>query len=137
MATQHAAVKRLAPPLHAFIVDGFNFIEPDCRHYLLTHAHSDHTCGLHGSFDVGTIYCSALTARVLRALPHCKRCLLAEQLIGARAPRQPCEMTHGNLMWCLDSQDTTVALSRATDLVRAVVRERRGGGPERRRLSSV
>ena len=67
MATQHAAVKRLAPPLGAFIVDGFNFCEPDVRHYFLTHAHSDHTCGLHATFDLGIIYCSALTARVLRA----------------------------------------------------------------------
>ena len=67
MATQHAAVKRLLPPLHGFIVDGFNFCEPDVRHYFLTHCHSDHTCGLHSKFDLGTIYCSALSARVLRA----------------------------------------------------------------------
>ena len=76
MATQHAGLKRLAAPLDAFIVDGFNFCEPDVRHYLLTHAHSDHTCGLHGSFDLGTIYCSALTARVLRAQLGVKQKLL-------------------------------------------------------------
>ena len=67
MATQHAGLKRLRAPLEFAIVDGFNFVQPDVRHYFLTHAHSDHTCGLHGSFDVGTVYCSALTARVLRA----------------------------------------------------------------------
>ena len=67
MATQHAGIKRLAAPLDKFIVDGFNFCEPDVHHYFLTHAHSDHTCGLRSSFDLGTIYCSALTARFLRA----------------------------------------------------------------------
>ncbi|EOD24091.1 hypothetical protein EMIHUDRAFT_450684, partial [Emiliania huxleyi CCMP1516] len=67
MATQHASLKRLRPPLSGFIVDGFNFCEADVRHYLLTHAHSDHTCGLHASFDLGTVYCSSVTARVLRA----------------------------------------------------------------------
>ena len=67
MATQNASIKRLAPPFAHFIVDGFNFVEPDVHHYFLTHAHSDHTCGLHGSFDLGTIYCSSLTARVVRA----------------------------------------------------------------------
>ena len=67
MATQHAGLKRLRAPLDAFIVDGFNFCEADVQHYFLTHAHSDHTCGLNSSFDVGTIYCSALTGRVLRA----------------------------------------------------------------------
>ena len=67
MATQHASLKRLAAPLDKFIVDGFNFCEPSIRHYFLTHAHSDHTTGLHGSFDNGTIYCSSITARILRA----------------------------------------------------------------------
>lgn len=67
MATQHVAVKRLRAPLDGFIVDGFHYCQPDVRHYLLTHAHSDHTCGLHASFDLGTIYCSSTTARILRA----------------------------------------------------------------------
>ena len=67
MATQHASIKRLRAPLSRFIVDGFNFCEPDVRHYFLTHAHSDHTTGLTASFDIGEIYCSALTGRMLRA----------------------------------------------------------------------
>ena len=29
-----------------FIVDGFAFTSPKCKHYFLTHAHSDHTIGL-------------------------------------------------------------------------------------------
>ena len=76
MATQHAALKRLASPLDKFIVDGFNFCEPSIRHYFLTHAHSDHTTGLHASFDLGTIYCSSITARVLRATLGLKQKLL-------------------------------------------------------------
>jgi len=67
MATQHAGLKRLRSPLDGFIVDGFNFCEAGVRHYLLTHSHSDHTCGLHASFDLGTIYCSSTTARIIQA----------------------------------------------------------------------
>ena len=33
-----------------FIVDGFNFQNPNCRHYFLSHYHSDHTTGLNKSF---------------------------------------------------------------------------------------
>ena len=53
MATQHADVKRLRAPFDGFVVDGFNFTKtfPGVRHWLLTHAHSDHTCGLSGGFD--------------------------------------------------------------------------------------
>eukprot|EP00966_Prymnesium_polylepis_P170425 3939554-Prymnesium_polylepis.1 len=82
MATQHASVKRLAPPLNKFIVDGFHFCEPDVRHYFLTHAHSDHTCGLQVSFDLGTIYCSPITARVLRATLGIKQKLLCTIDVG-------------------------------------------------------
>mmetsp|Transcript_16333 Transcript_16333/g.35045 ORF Transcript_16333/g.35045 Transcript_16333/m.35045 type:complete len:198 (+) Transcript_16333:230-823(+) len=66
MATQHAGIKRLRSPLQGWIVDGFHFIAADVRHYCLTHAHSDHTCGLYASFDAGIIYCSKVTARVIR-----------------------------------------------------------------------
>ena len=67
MATQHADVKRLRAPFDGFVVDGFNFTKtfPGCRHWLLTHAHSDHTCGLSGGFDAGTIYCSEITKRLV------------------------------------------------------------------------
>ena len=82
MATQHAALKRLEAPFDKFIVDGFNFVEPDVRHYFLTHAHSDHTCGLHSSFDLGTIYCSELTARVLRATLGTRQKLLCTIEVG-------------------------------------------------------
>ena len=82
MATQHAALKRLEAPFDKFIVDGFNFVEPDVRHYFLTHAHSDHTCGLHSSFDLGTIYCSELTSRVLRATLGTKQKMLCIIEVG-------------------------------------------------------
>ncbi|KAH8069700.1 hypothetical protein JL721_5588 [Aureococcus anophagefferens] len=67
MATQNAQVKRLDDPFGAFVVDGFNFVKafPDVRHWLLTHAHSDHTCGLRANFDAGTIYCSTITKRLV------------------------------------------------------------------------
>lgn len=67
MATQHASIKRLAAPFEAFVVDGFQFQKryPDVRHWFLSHAHSDHTCGLTGGFDAGTIYCSSITKRAL------------------------------------------------------------------------
>ena len=67
MATQHADVKRLRAPFDGFVVDGFNFTKtfPGVRHWLLTHAHSDHTCGLSGGFDAGTIYCSEITKRLV------------------------------------------------------------------------
>ena len=68
-----------------FIVDGFRFQSPKCQCYFLTHAHSDHTCGLTKvrsspacfpvcrgqcstersfnlqSFSGGTIYCTLIT----------------------------------------------------------------------------
>ena len=50
MATQNGVVKRLRAPLDHIIVDGFNFPSPDVRLYFLTHAHGDHTCGLHARF---------------------------------------------------------------------------------------
>ena len=49
--------------------------EPDVHHYSLTHASFDHTTGC-GSFDLGTIYCSGITARVLRAQLGVKQKLL-------------------------------------------------------------
>ncbi|KAL3909838.1 MAG: hypothetical protein SGPRY_009285, partial [Prymnesium sp.] len=67
MSTQLAGLKRLAPPLDGFIVDGFNFVESSVRDYFLTHAHSDHTTGLTSAFTAGTIYCSHVTARLVMA----------------------------------------------------------------------
>ena len=82
MATQHGGLKRLAAPLSSVIVDGFNFCRPDVRHYFLTHAHGDHTCGLHATFDIGEIYCSTLTARMLRATLGVKPKLLRTIDVG-------------------------------------------------------
>eukprot|EP00878_Enallax_costatus_P007518 GHUV01007874.1.p1 GENE.GHUV01007874.1~~GHUV01007874.1.p1 ORF type:complete len:518 (+),score=175.46 GHUV01007874.1:1203-2756(+) len=47
------------------MVDAFNFVNPKCQHYFLTHMHSDHTTGLTKSFSSGTIYASAISARLL------------------------------------------------------------------------
>ena len=78
---EHAG-KRLRAPFDRFIVDGFNFCRPDVRHYFLTHAHGDHTCGLHATFDIGEIYCSTLTARMLRATLGVKPKLLRTIDVG-------------------------------------------------------
>ena len=87
--------------------------------------------GVHSVFSHATVHETRLPhgGMVERALPSCRRCLFSEQLRSNPKPTQPCEFTSGNVMWCLDSQDTVVSLSRATDLVRAVVRARpRSGG---------
>lgn len=47
------------------MVDGFAFANPKCSQYFLTHCHSDHTIGLGRGFSAGTIYCSAVSARLL------------------------------------------------------------------------
>jgi DNA cross-link repair 1A protein len=64
MATQISGIKRLRG-FPNFIVDGFNFLQPDVRSYFLTHFHSDHTCGLSSKFDIGTIYCCTTTAALV------------------------------------------------------------------------
>ena len=48
------------------MVDGFRFQNASCKSYLLTHFHSDHTTGLAKSFNAGLIFCTAITARLLR-----------------------------------------------------------------------
>ncbi|CAL8471261.1 g10803 [Coccomyxa elongata] len=62
-------------PNTPFIVDGFRFQTPRCKHYWLSHYHSDHTIGLSTSFSAGTIYCSKVTANLLvkdmRINPSC------------------------------------------------------------------
>ncbi|KAK9918001.1 hypothetical protein WJX75_000449 [Coccomyxa subellipsoidea] len=62
-------------PNTRFMVDGFRFQSPRCKHYWLTHYHSDHTTGLTTTFSAGTIYCSAVTANLLvkdmRLNPSC------------------------------------------------------------------
>jgi len=76
MAGQDATIKTMrgiAKHCGSFIVDGFNFVDPKCKHYFLTHFHSDHTTGLHAGFDVGTIYCSAVTAELIIAMIGVRR----------------------------------------------------------------
>ena len=46
-------------------MDGFNYCREECNSYFLTHYHSDHTTGLHPAFDLGRIYCSEITKRLL------------------------------------------------------------------------
>eukprot|EP00040_Diaphanoeca_grandis_P001604 m.276223 g.276223 ORF g.276223 m.276223 type:complete len:306 (+) comp122765_c0_seq1:156-1073(+) len=65
MATQVASIKVVKGITPTFVVDGFNFVRTDCKSYFLTHYHGDHTTGLHAAFDVGLIYCSPITARLL------------------------------------------------------------------------
>ena len=128
MATQHAAVKRLAPPLNKFIVDGFNFCEPDVRHYFLTHAHSDHTCGLHASFDLGTIICSSITARILRATVGLKPKLLQTIDVGETIDVEGIAVTGldaghcpGSLMFLFFDPSTGHRALHTGDCLRAVV----------------
>ena len=63
MASQVEGVKWV--PGTRFLVDGFRFPSAACRHYFLTHAHSDHTTGLSPTFSAGVIYCSHVTYRLL------------------------------------------------------------------------
>ena len=63
MASQVASIKRIQGT--SFIVDGFNFLDSNIKSYFLTHFHSDHYCGLHSGFDIGTIYCTEVTARLV------------------------------------------------------------------------
>ena len=48
------------------MVDGFRFQNTACKSYLLTHFHSDHTTGLTKGFTSGLIFCTPITARLLR-----------------------------------------------------------------------
>lgn len=61
------------------MVDGFRFQSPACKSYLLTHFHSDHTTGLTRSFSAGLVFCTPVTARLLRhdmGLPAARICAL-------------------------------------------------------------
>ncbi|KAG2493449.1 hypothetical protein HYH03_008267 [Edaphochlamys debaryana] len=64
MATQVESIKWV--PGTRFLVDGFNFQSPRCTAYFLTHYHSDHYTGLNRRFSGSVIYCSRVTARLLR-----------------------------------------------------------------------
>ena len=139
MATQHAGVKLLEAPFEGFVVDGFNFTKsfPDVRHWLLTHAHSDHTCGLRAGFDSGTIYCSSITkALVCREFSERlgERCVVVDPgdriFIGERrAHVTAIDAGHcpGAVLFLLEHECGALALHtgdmRASDAVRAAARE--------------
>lgn len=53
------------------MVDGFRFQNANCKSYLLTHFHSDHTTGLTRGFTAGLIYCTPVTARYATHPTHC------------------------------------------------------------------
>eukprot|EP00873_Tetraselmis_striata_P015488 jgi/Tetstr1/435752/TSEL_024647.t1 len=70
-----AGCSSIPPPRHDhrfvhgtnFVVDGFtrNFSTTECKHWFLTHFHSDHYQGLSSTFQRGTIYCTPITAALV------------------------------------------------------------------------
>ncbi|CAI5490171.1 unnamed protein product, partial [Closterium sp. Naga37s-1] len=59
--------------------DAFKRTSPSCHHWFLTHFHADHYNGLTKSFRFGTVYCSPVTARLVKlrlGLPGEKICEL-------------------------------------------------------------
>eukprot|EP00906_Rhabdomonas_costata_P018789 RCo027392 len=56
---------RTIPAEECITVDGFCHVRPQCRHFFLTHFHSDHYQGLTKSFSAGTIHCSSATAALV------------------------------------------------------------------------
>lgn len=139
MATQNGALKRLCEPFDGFVVDGFNYQKsfPDVRHWLLSHAHADHTCGLTSSFDLGTIYCSSITRSAIERdiSPRLReRCVTID--VGETIDIEGCSVRAldaghcpGSLLFEFESRDGTRALHtgdfRASDVVRNQIR--RGG----------
>ena len=103
MAAQDGFVKRLrgiADDDGGFIVDGFNFVDPETKHYFLTHFHSDHTTGLHASFDIGTIYCSNVTAELVVSVTGVKKKVVRALEIGETTIIQGVEVTPLNANHC-------------------------------------
>ncbi len=93
-------LRGIADDAGGFIVDGFNFVDPETKHYFLTHFHSDHTTGLHASFDIGTIYCSAVTAELVVSVTGVKRKVVIALEIGETSIVQGVEVTPLNANHC-------------------------------------
>ncbi|XP_073129443.1 uncharacterized protein [Henckelia pumila] len=53
-------------PGTTFRVDAFKYLKRDCSHWFLTHFHLDHYQGLTKSFGHGIIYCSSITAKLVK-----------------------------------------------------------------------
>ncbi|CAJ1842765.1 unnamed protein product [Sphenostylis stenocarpa] len=53
-------------PHTRFLVDAFRYAGPHSHSYFLSHFHSDHYTGLSSSWSRGIIFCSAITASLLR-----------------------------------------------------------------------
>jgi DNA cross-link repair 1A protein len=90
MATQVEDIKWL-PNGYPVMIDGFRFADKArCSHYVLTHAHSDHTTGLRRRrFEHGRIFCTTVTAAAIEhdlALPSIT---LDEYLSGGSGPPPP------------------------------------------------
>jgi DNA cross-link repair 1A protein len=90
MATQVEDIKWL-PNGYPVMIDGFRFADGRrCSHYILTHAHSDHTTGLRRRrFEHGRIFCTTVTAAAIEhdlALPSIT---LEEYLSGNPPPFDP------------------------------------------------
>ena len=100
---QDGAIKLLrgiASAAGGFIVDGFNFVRPECKHYFLSHFHSDHTTGLHASFDVGTVYCSPVTAELIMACIGVRRKVVHPIELGRTETIAGVEVTLLNASHC-------------------------------------
>ncbi|GJD12547.1 DNA cross-link repair 1A protein [Galdieria sulphuraria] len=62
----HPFSKRV--PGTSFTVDSFKMAgQGDCRQFFLSHFHSDHTMGLTSRFQAGVIFCSRITASLIRS----------------------------------------------------------------------
>ncbi|VDK85675.1 unnamed protein product [Litomosoides sigmodontis] len=78
-------------PQPGVIISGFIAIDKfpkddSIKYYFLTHAHSDHYGAIDNKWNNGTIYCSAVTARVLPIVtqrPRSKRCGIQNHVVHA------------------------------------------------------
>lgn len=91
---QHKSVHKL-PDIDSILIDGFHYSlnhipKITDRHYFLTHYHSDHYTGLHTYWNDGIIYCSSITANLLKNVMK----LHHHHLIQARELNQKYSLNH-------------------------------------------